>query len=169
MSFSRFVFWPAFGWPRRLQVGLKRSPKGFREPSQNGVPKMCPKIVIFGTPECASSVVNNSKIYYFHVWILIPCWVPFWRSFGSPNGGKSHQKTISKKRQKLRLNMSPTWSPRGSQNGAKIVKIEVFEAPGFQRGRQVASRTLLGSILRGCWDRCRGRQRVPEPPQGFPF
>ena len=65
--------------------------------------------------------------------------------------------------------MSPTWSPRGSQNGTKIVKFEVFEALGFQRGPQVASRAPLGSILRGCWDRRRGRQRVPQPPQGLPF
>ena len=65
--------------------------------------------------------------------------------------------------------MNPTWSPRGSQNGAKIVKIEVFEAPGFQRGPQVASGAPLGSILKGFWD-CRwARQRVPGPPQGRPF
>ena len=49
-------------------------------------------------------------------------------------------------------NMSPNWSQRGSQNGAKIVKNEVLEAPCFKGGSQVASRAPPGSILERFWD-----------------
>ena len=48
--------------------------------------------------------------------------------------------------------MTPNWSQRGSQNGAKIVKNEVLEAPCFKGVSQVASRPPPGSILERFWD-----------------
>ena len=48
--------------------------------------------------------------------------------------------------------MSPHWSQWGSQNGPKIVKNEVLEAPCFKGGSQVASRAPPGSILERFWD-----------------
>ena len=48
--------------------------------------------------------------------------------------------------------MTPNWSQRGSQNGAKIIKNEVLEAPCFKGGSQVASRPPPGSILERFWD-----------------
>ena len=48
--------------------------------------------------------------------------------------------------------MSPNWFQRGSQNGAKIVKNDVLEAPRFKGGSQVASRGPPGSILERFWD-----------------
>ena len=124
---------------------------GLQKPSQNGVPKKHRKIMIFRTSECASSVVNNSKIDDFQVLILTPFWVSFWRCFGSPNGGQGHQKATSKKHQKMMPKINPNWSQRGSQNGAKIVKHEVLEAPCFKGGSQVASRAPPGSILERFW------------------
>ena len=44
------------------------------------------------------------------------------------------------------------WSDFGPQNGAKIVKNEVLEAPCFKGGSQVASRAPPGSILERFWD-----------------
>ena len=65
-------------------------------------------------------------------------------------------KAINKPSQKNIKNMmpkmSPNWSQRGSQNGAKIVKNEVLEAPCFKGGSQVASRAPPGSILERFWD-----------------
>ena len=110
------------------------------------------KMTIFSTPECGQSVVNSRKICDFRVLVLVPFWVSFWRSCGSPNGGQGHQKAISKKHQKHMPNMSPNWSQRGSQIGAKIVKSEVLEAPCFKGGSQVASRPPPGSILERFWD-----------------
>ena len=79
------------------------------------------------------------------------CWPPFGshfgRGLGSPNGGQGHQKATSKKHQNMMPKMNPTWSQRGSQNGAKIVKNDVLEAPCFKGGSQVASRPPPGSIL----------------------
>ena len=48
--------------------------------------------------------------------------------------------------------MTPNWSQMGSQNGAKIIKHEVLEAPSFKGGSQVASRRPPGSILERFWD-----------------
>ena len=48
--------------------------------------------------------------------------------------------------------MTPNWSQRGSQNGAKIGKNKVLEAPCFKDGSQVASRAPPGSILKRFWD-----------------
>ena len=65
-------------------------------------------------------------------------------------------KAIKKPSQKNNKNMMPkmtkTWSQRGSQNGAKIVKNEVLEAPCFKDGSQEASRAPPGSILERFWD-----------------
>ena len=113
-----------FGCFFRVFFGAQRVPKGSpkgskideKEVSKRYLkkgPKKASKMMIFRTPQCGSSIVNNSKIDDFHVWILTPCWVPVWRSFGSPNGGKSHQKTISKKRQKMTLKNEPNLVPNG--------------------------------------------------------
>ena len=85
--------------------------------------------MIFRTPKCGSSVVNKCKIDEIQLLILTPFWVSFWRCFGSPNGGQSPQKCTSKKHQKMIPKMNPNWSQMGSQNGAKIIKNEVLEAP----------------------------------------
>ena len=62
---------------------------------------------------------------------------------------RSHLKETSKNMPK----MSPNWSQRGSQNGTKIIKHdELFEAPCFKGGSQVASRPSPGSILERFWD-----------------
>ena len=125
---------------------------GLQKPSQNGVPKKHQKMTIFRTPECGQSVVNNNKIVDFHVLILTPSWVSFWRCFGSPNGGQGHQKATSKKHQKNDAQNDPKLVPKGSQNGAKIGKNEVLEAPCFKGGSQEASRA---SILEPPWDHFR--------------
>ena len=120
---------------------------GLQKTSQKRVPKKHQKMMIFSTPGCGQSVVNSNKIDDFHVLILTPSWVSFWRCFGSPNGGQSLQKGTSKKHQKMVPKMTPNWSQRGSQNGAKIVKNEVLEASCFKGGSQEASRAPSGSIL----------------------
>ena len=94
-----------------------------------------------------SSVVNNNTINVFQVLMLTPFWVSCWRSFGSPNGGQGHQKAISKNIKHMIPKMTPNWSQRGSQNGTKIVKNEVLEAPCFKGGSQEVSRPPPGSIL----------------------
>ena len=48
--------------------------------------------------------------------------------------------------------MSSNWSQRGSQNGPKIAKNEVLEAPCFKGGSQVASRPPPGLIWDRFWD-----------------
>ena len=77
--------------------------------------------------------------------ILEVFWEPKWR----PKPSKSHLKKTSKK---MMPKMSPNWFQRGSQNGAKIIKNEVLEAPCFKGGSQVASRSPSGSILERFWD-----------------
>ena len=67
--------------------------------------------MIFRTPECGQSVINTCKIDEFHVWVLAPFWILFWRCFGSPNGGQGHQKATSKKHKK--------WFPKWTQTGPK--------------------------------------------------
>ena len=125
---------------------------GIQKPSQNGVPKKYQKKTIFSTPECRQSVVNNSKIDDFHVLILTPSWVSFWRCFGSPNGGQGHQKATSTKHQKNDAQNDPKMIPKGAQNGAKIVKNDVLKASCFKGGSQEASRPPPGSILERFWD-----------------
>ena len=124
---------------------------GSQSPLKTGFRKKHQKIMIFSTLKCGSCIVNNSKINDFHVLILTTFWVSFWRCFGSPNGGQSHQKAISKKQQKMMPRMSSNWSQRGSQNGGKISKNEVLEAPCFKGGSQEVSRAPPGSILERFW------------------
>ena len=98
-------------------LGAQRVPKGSpkgskideKEVSKRYLkkdPKKVPKMMIFWTPQCVSSMVNSSKINDFRVLVLGPFWVSFWRCFGSPNGGQSHQKATSKKHQKNDAKMS---------------------------------------------------------------
>ena len=109
-------------------------------------------MTIFSTLGCGQSVVNSNKIDENQVWVLTPFWVSFWRCFGSPNGGQCHQKATSTNIKNMMPKMNPNWSQRGSQNGAKIVKSEVLEAPCFKGSSQVASRAPPGSILERFWD-----------------
>ena len=62
---------------------------------------------------------------------------------------KPGQKNIKKKSE---AKNEPKLVPKGSQNGAKIVKNDVLEAPCFKGGSQVASRGPPGSILERFWD-----------------
>ena len=143
-------------YPKSDQHGLQKGPQkvsqnhqnGFQKASQNGVPKKHRTIMIFSTLECGSSIVNNSKIDEIQVLVLAPFWVSFWRCFGSPNGSQGHQKAPSKNIKQ----MMPKMTQRGSQNGAKIVKNDVLEAPCFKGGSQVAYRPPPGSILERFWD-----------------
>ena len=66
-------------------------------------PKKVPKMMIFWTPQCGSSVVNNSKIDDFYVFVLGPFGVSFWGRFGSPNGGQKLQKVVPKSHPKTGL------------------------------------------------------------------
>ena len=66
--------------------------------------------------ECGSCIANSSKIDDFQVSILTPFLGSFWRSFGSPNGGQSHQKAISKKHQKHDAPNEPKKVPNGVPN-----------------------------------------------------
>ena len=74
----------------------------------------------------------------------------FWESKWRPGPSKSHLKKTSTKNMPK---MIPKWSQRGSQNGAKILKNEVLEAPCFKDGSQEASRSPPGSILERFWHR----------------
>ena len=60
---------------------------------------------------------------------------------------KAIKKPPQKNIKKMMAKMSPNCSQRGSQNGVKIVKNEVLEAPCFKGGSQMASRPPPGSIL----------------------
>ena len=66
-------------------------------------PKKVLKIMIFWTPQCGSSAVNNSKIDDFYVFVLGPFGVSFWGRFGSPNGGQKLQKVVPKSHSKTGL------------------------------------------------------------------
>ena len=83
-------------------------------------------------------------------------WPPFGSHFGGLLGVQVEAKAIKKPSQKniktMMPKMKPNWSQRGSQNGAKIVKNEVLEAPCFKGGSQEASRAPPGSILERLWD-----------------
>ena len=60
---------------------------------------------------------------------------------------KAIKKPLQKDTKKHNAQNDPKLVPKGSQNGAKIVKNEVLEAPCFKDGSQVASRAPPGSIL----------------------
>ena len=97
------------------------------------VPKKHRQIIVFSTPECGQSIVNTSKIDEFHVCVLTPFWVSFWRCFGSPNGGQSLQKCTSKKHQKMMATMSPKWSQRGPKREPKSSKMTSWISPSSTR------------------------------------
>ena len=129
----------------------KGSPKGFKidekEVSKRYLktdPKKASKMMIFWTPQCGASVVNNSKINDFHVLVL----APFWGRFGSPNGGQKHETVVPKSHSKTGLKndrfLIDFGVPFGVQNGAQNgLKTDI----GSSRG----SRGSQGSILEGCW------------------
>ena len=80
--------------PKGIPKVSQNHQNGLQKPSQNGVPKKHWKIIIFSTPKCCQSVINNVKIYDFQVLVLTPFGVSFWKCFGSPSGRQSHQKAI---------------------------------------------------------------------------
>ena len=55
-------------------------------------PKKASKIMIFRTPQCGASIVNNSKIDVF----LFSCWDPFWYHFGVVLGAQMDAKNMKK-------------------------------------------------------------------------
>ena len=98
-GFFGVLFWCPKG-PKRVP---KRSKFDEKEVSKRYLKKglkKAAKMVIFGTPQCGSSIINNSKINDFHVLILAPFWVSVWGRFGSPNGGQNHQNVVPKSRSK---------------------------------------------------------------------
>ena len=135
----------------------KRDPKS-EQKSSKWVPKTIHnkntsnklrKKTMFSTPEC-QSIINTDNNYDFQVLVLAPFWVSFWSCSGSPNGGKGRQKATSKKQQEHNVKNEPKLvSNGGSQNGAKIAKNEVLEAPCFKGGSQEASRALQDRFWKG--------------------
>ena len=107
--------------------------------------------MILSTLECGSCIVNNCKIDDFHVLILTPFWVSFWRCFGSPNGGQSHQKATSKKHQKNDAQNDPKLVPKGvpkwSQNRQKWGLGSILFQGWLPRGLQTPSRIDFGEVL----------------------
>jgi len=87
-----------------VPTGSQKGPKSIKnEVSKRYLkkgPKKAPKMMIFGTPQCGSSVVNNCKIDDFHVFVLGLFFVSFWGRFGSPNGGQKHEKVVPKSHSK---------------------------------------------------------------------
>ena len=87
------------GSPKVSKIDEKEVSKRHRKKD----PKKVAKMMIFKTPQCGSSVINNSKIDDFRVLVLGPFWVSFWRCFGSPNGGQKHEKVVPKSHSKTGL------------------------------------------------------------------
>ena len=115
--------------------------------------------MIFRPPECGQSVVNNSKIDDFHVLIWTPFLVSFWRWFGSPNGGKGHQKGTSKKHQKNDAQNDPKLVPKGvpkwSQNRQKWGLGSTLFQGWLPSGLQSPSRIDFGKVLGPFWHHVR--------------
>ena len=86
-------------------------------------PKKVAKMMICRTPQCGSSIVNNTKINDFRVLVLAPFWVSFWGRLGSPNGCQKHEKVIPKRRSKTGLKnyrfLIDFGVPFGVPNGAR--------------------------------------------------
>ena len=80
-------------------------------------------MMIFRTPGCGASVVNNGKINVFGVLVLGPSWVSFWGRFGSPNGGQKREKVVPKSHSKTGLKndrfLIDFGVPFGVENGAR--------------------------------------------------
>ena len=55
-------------------------------------PEKAPKMMILWTPRCGSSIVNNSKIDDFYVFVL----GPFWFHFGVVLGAQMEAKSMKK-------------------------------------------------------------------------
>ena len=151
--------WP--NWPPKGTSKVsKNHQNGFQKPSQNRVPKKHQKKTIFSTPECSQSVVNNSKIVDFHVCVLTPFWVSFWRCFGSPNGGQSLQKGTSKKHQKNDAQNEPKLVPKGVPKWSQhrhqkwCLGSTLFQG-WLPRGLQSPSRINFGKVLVPFWDHFR--------------
>ena len=104
-------------------------------------PKKVSKMVIFRTPQCGASIVNNSKIDDFRVLVLGPFLVSFWGCFGSPNGGKKHEKVVPKSHSKTGFKNDrffvdfgvPFGVENGAKNGLKTDLGSVRVARGSQR------------------------------------
>ena len=109
-------------------------------------------MMIFSTPECSQSVINSCKIDDFQVLVLTPFGFHFGCVLGVQMEAKAIKKPLQKNIKKMMPEMTPNWSQRRSQNGGKIVKNEVLEAPCFKGGSQVASRGPPSSILERFWD-----------------
>ena len=71
-------------------------------------------------------------------------WIHFGGVLGAHMEAKAIKKPSQKNIKKMMPKMTPNWSQRGAQNGTKIVKNEVLEAPCFKGGSQVASRAPPG-------------------------
>ena len=147
--------WSPTGTPKVTQNHQNGLPKSF----QNRVPKKDQKMIIFSTPACGQSIVNTSKIDEFHVCVLTPFWVSFWRCFGSPNGGQSLQKGTSKKHQKNDAQNEPKLVPKGvpkwSKNRQKWGLGSILFQGWLPRGLQTPSRIDFGEVLGPFWDHVR--------------
>ena len=135
-------------YPQSDQNGIQSGPQKSPNP---GCKKKLRIHVMVWTPECASSVVNTSKIDEIQVLFFASFWVSFWRCFGSPLGGQGHQKATSKKRPKKYAQNEATLVPKGTQNGPKTAKNEVLEASHFQGWFPSGFQTPQGSILERFW------------------
>jgi len=90
------VFLGCFFGAQRVPKGSPKASKIDEKEVSERYLKKGPKMMIFRTPKCGSSVVNNSKIDVF----LFSFWVSFWGRFGSPNGGQKHEKVVPKSHSK---------------------------------------------------------------------
>jgi len=126
--------------PKRVQNRWKR---GLEKVSKKG-PKKVPKMMIFRTPQCGSSAVNNSKIDDLCVLVLALFWVSFWGRLGSPNGGQKHEKVVPKSHSKTCLKndrfLVDFGVPFGVQNGAKNGLKTDLGSSRVARGSQRLSR-----------------------------
>ena len=93
MCVFRVLFWCPKGPPKGINIDEKEVSKRYLKKG----PKKAAKMMIFKTPRCGSSVVNNSKIDDF----LISCWDPFWCHFGVVLGAQMEAKSMKKWFQKV--------------------------------------------------------------------
>ena len=146
-------------YPKSHQNGLQKGPQkrtkttkmGSKSHPKMGFQQKHRTIMIFSTLNCGSCIINNSKIDDFHVLILTPFWVSFWRCFGSPNGGQGHQKATSKKTLQNYTRNEPKLVPKGvpqwSQNRQKWGLRSTLSEGGLPSGLQSPSRIDFGEVL----------------------
>ena len=95
MSFLR-CFWGALrgpkGSPKWSKIDQKEVQKRYLEKGT----KKAPKMMIFVTPKCGESVVNNSKIDDFYVFVLGPFGVVLGAQMEAKSMKKWFQKVIQK-------------------------------------------------------------------------